>query len=479
MPTKNNKVFGLFLVLVDFFALVAAFVFAYWLRVQVDNRPLLAEVYALEYLWSALVIIPFWIFIFACLGLYSARTYSRRIMSWAKIFLGCFIGVLTIIGWEYVRGEPIFPARLMMIYVLIGSFLFVVIGRELLQLIKSRLLRHGKGISRTLIIGSSEVMGEVMRQIADTGRSGYEVVAIAGPKKYIPEGMKAKRYDDIMEALESIKRRRIDTIIQTDLFEDSKKNRAVLHASQEHHIAYSFIPGEQEFYSGKNTVDVFVGYPMISVSQTTLVGWSVILKRFFDLLALILLLPLWGVLFAIIMIMQKLFNRGPIFFKQTRLGRYGKPFQMIKFRSMRPELSGQDAIEIFKKMGRDDLVREYKRDRKVENDPRIASWFGKLLRRTSLDETAQIINIFRGEMSLVGPRPILPDELGFYKTYSPLLLSVKPGITGLASVSGRSDLTFAERTNLELFYAQNWTFGLDIKILIKTVGVVVTGRGAK
>jgi exopolysaccharide biosynthesis polyprenyl glycosylphosphotransferase len=400
-------------------------------------------------------------------------------VSWAKIFLGCFIGILTIIGWEYVRGEPIFPARLMMLYVLGAAFLLVIIGREILLFVKKRLLRQGKGVLRTLVIGSSEVMETVIEQLSGKTKSGYEVIAVAGPKKFLPTGGKIKRYEEVEEALDEIKRQRIDAIIQTNLYEESAKNKAVLHAAQTHHISYSFIPGEPEFYSGKNVVDVFLGYPMISVSQTPLIGWSVILKRAFDLGVVIFTTPLWGTVFVLLALMQKIFNSGPVFFKQRRLGRYGKQFNFIKFRSMRPELSGQSALEIFEKMGRRDLVREYEKNRKVENDPRIAGWFGKFLRATSLDEIPQILNVLRGDMSLVGPRPILPDELDFYKTRSPLLLSVKPGMTGLASVSGRSDLLFGERVKLELFYAQNWTFGLDIKILFKTVRVVVSGHGAK
>jgi lipopolysaccharide/colanic/teichoic acid biosynthesis glycosyltransferase len=137
-----------------------------------------------------------------------------------------------------------------------------------------------------------------------------------------------------------------------------------------------------------------------------------------------------------------------------------------------------DAAEEFRAMGRDDLAAEYERDHKVASDPRITA-FGNFLRVTSLDELPQIVNVLKGDLSLVGPRPILPQEVKFSKGKAALLHSVKSGVTGLWQVSGRSELTFDERIELETFYAQNWSFWLDIKILFKTLAVVLRRQGAK
>lgn len=145
---------------------------------------------------------------------------------------------------------------------------------------------------------------------------------------------------------------------------------------------------------------------------------------------------------------------------------------------MNPKYGKKDAAQEFREMDREDLAKEYEEDHKVKNDPRITK-FGNFLRVTSLDELPQIINVLKGDLSLVGPRPILPQEVKFSEGKAALLHSVKSGVTGLWQVSGRSELSFDDRIELETFYAQNWSFWLDIKILFKTLAVVIRRQGAK
>jgi undecaprenyl-phosphate galactose phosphotransferase len=205
---------------------------------------------------------------------------------------------------------------------------------------------------------------------------------------------------------------------------------------------------------------------MITVYQTPLIGWGSIVKRIFDFIVSLLLIIVLSPLFLVIFLIKKLSDRGPAFYISKRLSRFSQPIGLIKFRSMAARYGTRDAAEEFREMGRQDLAEEYETNRKVENDPRI-------------DELPQLFNVLKGDISLVGPRPILPQELKLAKGRTSLLHSVKSGMTGLWQVSGRSELTFDDRIELELFYAQNWTFWLDIKILFKTFWVVVRKRGAK
>ena len=462
----------------DALVLVTAFVLAYIARVQYDPRPLLHNIYAYDYLFAFLLIVPFWIAVFVLIGLYTQATYNRRLIEWAKIAVGSFIGILLVIGWEYVSGKQLFPARLVAVYALFGSFFLIVIEREVLRGIRSLQYRFGKGIQRVLIIGSSTVVSDLAHQLADTKRSGHKIVAVAGPKKFVSSIPYALHFSTPELALKQIEQLGITTIIQTDLYEDPARNQRILSAAQSRHIDYSFIPGESEFYSGKNTVDVFLGYPMITVYQTPLVGWGSIVKRVFDFIVSLVACIVLSPFFLLIFVIKKLADPGPAFYVSKRLSRFSQPIGLIKFRSMGAQYGSKDAADEFRAMGREDLAKEYEKNRKVDNDPRITR-FGTWLRNTSIDELPQIFNVLKGDLSLVGPRPILPQEVQLAKGRTALLHSVKSGMTGLWQVSGRSELSFDERIELELFYAQNWTFWLDIKILFKTVWVVVKGRGAK
>lgn len=478
MVGKNTKFYSFLLVVIDILVLLLAFTIAYILRVQYDPRPLLANIYAIDYILAFLTIMPFWIIVFASLGLYQPSVYNRRLAEWSRVLLGVFIGILIVIGWQYVSGKIIMPARLVTVYAFIAALIFMILEREFMRALRGYMFKRGKWVQRVLLIGNSEATTDIAMSLADTAKSGYKIVAIACPKRLIPNDLKFKHYSVVETALKDVKLNKITTIIQTDLYDSSERNQKILGTAQSNHLSYNFIPGEPEFYSGKNTVDVFLGYPMISVYQTPLVGWGAIAKRFFDLFVSVPLLMIMSPLLLIVFIIKKIADPGPAFYISKRLSRFSEPINLIKFRSMNAKYGARDAAEEFREMGREDLAKEYEKNRKVENDPRITK-FGNFLRKTSIDELPQIINVIKGDLSLVGPRPILPQEAKMAKDRTALLHSVKSGVTGIWQVSGRSELSFEERIELELYYAQNWTFWLDIKILFKTIGVVLLRRGAK
>jgi exopolysaccharide biosynthesis polyprenyl glycosylphosphotransferase len=473
MPVKTILSYTLALVVFDVLAVLAAFILAYIVRVQLDPRPLVYQISAYDFFITFVQLIPFWIVTLWSLGLYSPAVYQKRLTEIGKLLMASFIGVLLIIGYDYVVDEPVFPARLVPVYAGIATFLFLTLGREILRLIRDIAYYFNRGVQRVLVIGTGEATKDIIENLSVTYRSGYRVVATVGTK------VKGITYFSKPEdALDNLDRLHIDTIIQTDLYENAERNQHIMGAAQERHISYSFIPGEAEFYSGKNQIDVFLGYPIIAVYQTPLVGWGELVKRIFDVVATIITLPIWGTLILLVALLQKILNPGPVFYKSARLTRYSKHFMLLKFRSMDAKYGKKDAAEEFRDMGRDDLAREYTKHRKVAHDPRITR-FGRFIRATSLDELPQLINVLKGDLSLVGPRPILPQELRLYLGRGSLLHSVKSGLTGLWQVSGRSDLPFEKRVELELYYAQNWSFWLDIKILLKTIRVVLFRSGAK
>ena len=200
------------------------------------------------------------------------------------------------------------------------------------------------------------------------------------------------------------------------------------------------------------------------------------IKYLFDILFSFLILVAFIPLFVIIASLIKLSSRGPIFFLQERIGKNNVPFQCIKFRTMYPE-----AKDILKNLLNKDekIKKEFEETHKIKNDPRITT-IGKLLRKTSLDELPQFINVLRNEMSIVGPRPIVKAEKKKYGKNLIKLLSIKPGITGLWQVSGRNNLTYKKRIMLDINYVKNYNLLMDLRILIRTFGVVLfpLDRGA-
>tara|TARA_Y100001978_G_scaffold164512_1_gene151564 strand:+ start:395 stop:1048 length:654 start_codon:yes stop_codon:yes gene_type:complete len=200
------------------------------------------------------------------------------------------------------------------------------------------------------------------------------------------------------------------------------------------------------------------------------------IKIIFDLLFSLVFLIAFSPLFLIISLLIKLSSRGPIFFLQKRIGRNNIPFKCIKFRTMYPE--AKDILENLL-LNDSDFKKEFEATHKIKNDPRITA-IGKLLRKTSLDELPQFINVLRGEMSIIGPRPIVKDEKKKYGKNLKKILLIKPGITGLWQVSGRNNLTYKRRVSLDLNYVENYNLLMDLRILLRTFGVILfpLDRGA-
>lgn len=199
-----------------------------------------------------------------------------------------------------------------------------------------------------------------------------------------------------------------------------------------------------------------------------------ILKRLLDLFIIFFLSPVWVPVFIICAILTKITSKGPVFYGHKRVGRNGKEIKCWKFRSM--VVNSQEILEKLLAEN-EEMRRQWEKDRKLEHDPRVTK-FGKILRKTSMDELPQLINIILGEMSLVGPRPVTEPELEKYGDYKNYVLSVKPGLSGMWQISGRSDTGYEERISYDTYYIQNWSIWLDIWILIKSVWVVLLGKGA-
>jgi exopolysaccharide biosynthesis polyprenyl glycosylphosphotransferase len=475
---KNNAsiVYNFSLVIGDFLALVVAFVIAYILRVSLSSRALSAHITSQEYFKAVLIVVPFFILIFALLGLYGNRVHEKRFSEFGKLLVGVFVGILFVISYSYIVNTPIFPARLVVLYSFLLAFVFVLLFRTIARGIKRQLFKYGSGINNVIIVGDNRLARSLIASLANTRVTGYRVQAIVGSRVGRPDTHYA-HYKTFAEAVAELGST-THTIIQTELYADGEKNDEILTYAQEHHIAFRFVPGNSELFTGNIDAEVFHSVPVIAVHQTALVGWGRVVKRLFDIVAGGLGLLIAAPFMLVVIIMVKLSSNGPVFFRHERLSRFDSKVKILKFRTHKTEYNGLEPEEAFTKMGRPELIKEYRANGdQLDKDPRVTA-IGHFLRKYSLDELPQLINVVRGDISLVGPRALVPYELDKYAQKN-LILSVKSGLTGLAQVSGRRDISFEERRALDLYYVQNWTFWGDIVILIKTVWLVFRHKGAR
>lgn len=476
---KNNAslLYNACLVVGDFLALVAAFVAAFILRVKIDTRPLLDHITPLHYLEIFLAVLPFWILIFALLGLYNSNIYEKRFVEFGRLLVGSFIGLMFLVFINFVTNDPIFPARLVPIWGFAIGFALLLVYRNLLRYIRTKLFSYDIGLTRVAIVGDTDVTSEIIDTLLTSRRSGYKVVAVVS-KKITPDNRHIPVFQSFADFLET-EPKGLHGIIQTQLFTNEAKNAEILSYAQKNHITYRFVPGNTELFVGNIDVELFKSaMPVIVVRQTALFGWGRILKRLFDLVLGSLFLLLATPLMLLVGLFIKITDgKNKVFFRQERLTRYNRTFTMYKFRTTLSEYTGIDPEEAFPKMGRPELVKLYRENGdQIPNDPRFSS-IGRFLRKTSLDELPQLINVVRGDISLVGPRALIPRELAAYSKRH-TILSVKSGLTGLAQVLGRREISFEERRKLDVYYVQNWSLWLDITILAKTVRSVIGGRGA-
>ncbi|MDL2341622.1 MAG: sugar transferase [Patescibacteria group bacterium] len=479
---RNNAavVYNICLIIGDFLALIVAFVGAYILRVTLSQAPISANVPAHTYIYILITLLPFWIFVFALLGLYNARYYEQRFSELGRILIGSFIGILFAISAAYIANVNIFPARLVTVYGFGLAAFLVFAFRTIARAIRRELFAFGLGINNVLLVGDTRTTDTLIESLARTDITGYRVLGVVGGVKHPLQhgGNFIKSYASFESAVRSLKSQQLHTIIQTELYPTTEDNDEILTYAQQHHIAYRFVPGNSELFFGNIEVDLFHSVPIIAVHQTALVGWGQVVKRMFDVLASALFLLLASPVMLLIALLVKLADSGPVLFRQERLSRFDTKVHIFKFRTNKMAYNGLHPEEAFAKMGRPELIKEYRANGDMlENDPRISA-VGRFLRRSSLDELPQLFNVFRGDISLVGPRALVPFELEQYAQKS-LILSVKSGLTGLAQISGVRDLSFEERRKLDLYYVQNWSFWNDLVIIFRTVSVVLFHKGTR
>ena len=474
MRKKSDFVLRLCLIIGDALALIASFTAAYYIRVRIDPRPFMFVSRWVEFLQAVVIVVPIMLIIIAALGLYrkSIVINKSRLPERGRLMIAAVLSVAALIVYDFFTGEAIIPVRVIALTAMGLSFVFLLIERILVRLVIRAIFRNDYAVKRALIVGNSKNTEYLADYIASTPESGYRLAGIVAGKGFVPKDLKAHQYSSLKDALRKTK---VDAILQTD----EKSTEYVYKQSVNRHILYYFVPSETALSSHFGEMELIGNTPAVLVMTTPLTGMNAVIKRTFDIVFAILAIVVAAIPMLIVWIVLKCSDiKHSAFYTDERLTQYNRRFKCYKFRTMKPEYSGMTAEEAFIKMGKPQLIKKYRKAGDyMKNDPRITK-VGGFLRRTSLDELPQLFNILKGDISLIGPRALLPGELRDYGDRS-LILTVRSGLTGFAQVSGRRDIPFEERRALDTYYVKNWSLMLDASIFFKTIVVVIRGDGAK
>lgn len=469
---KPDLFFSFVLVPLDYILIVLAAVSAYHLRfsnLTTEIRPIIFDLPFDSYFYSALIVAAAWVLVFAFSGLYSFHRPANAAKELARVVLACSTGLALIAILIFFRRE-LFDSRFIVIATWIIAIFYVGLGRLLIRYLRRFLLRYGIGVRHIVLVGSSKTTEKLIAEFAAKPKIGYQVV----------KRLRDFSLDSMAELVELMKIKRVDELMQSDPNLSKAEALRLYDFASENHLNYKYVADLLEVKVLRTEVTDLLGVPIVEVKKTTLEGWGRIWKRLFDLAISSILIILLSPILLLTAIIIKLDSRGPIFFSKrddgsyvTRVGEGGQAFRYFKFRSMIANSDSMRYRELSDKNLRTDgpLV-------KIKDDPRVTR-FGRFIRRWSLDELPELFLVFSGKMSLVGPRPHLPEEVAKYENHHRKALTVKPGITGLAQVSGRSDLLFEEEMKLDVYYLENWSLLMDIAILFKTPLAVFKHRQAE
>jgi Undecaprenyl-phosphate glucose phosphotransferase len=400
---------------------------------------------------------------FAVQGLYRIRPTRSMAEEWLSVAIGSIVATVVFSGvllWVRPGRPDILYSRATLLIFLVCAIVFVIVGRAIVRAIVERGHRDGKRLDRVLIAGSGELASAVVDRVKGHRELGFLVVG------YLRNGEESKLgaleclgtlacLGTIDEAERVIDEQKIDHVFVALPHASSEAMMGLLDRLVRSVVAIHVVPDLLQFMVLRSRVEDLDGLPTINLSETPLEGWSRFLKRGFDLIVATIALIVFSPVMLVVAIAIKLGDRGPVFYRQERMGLDGKPFDIFKFRSMRVGAEKDTGAKWAEK-----------------NDPRRTR-VGRFIRETSLDELPQLFNVILGDMSVVGPRPERPQFVEQFRAEFPhymLRHKVRAGITGWAQVHGwRGNTSIRIRIEHDLYYIENWSLLLDLKILFMTL----------
>lgn len=475
------------ILILDAFLIDLSFQLAYYLRFNIlGNSPLLIffrnnvfgntkifsqTSYPLEsFTETRISIIIGLIAIFALRRLYHLRLTGTWFYQVWNIISSSTMGVAVLITY-YFAFQPPSNSRLLAPFLWATTILVLCLGRLIVSGIMGMLYRAGFGETRLLVVGSGRLGKMIMQHIVANPSLGYSIVGFLHDMNEPPSDFgRFKMLGTLEDIGLVIRSMQIDEVI---IALPSHMNQHAIRSvkmCERLGTTFKLVPDLYELSLSRIDMETIEGIPLIGIKQVSLNSVQGFITRFVDVGVSAIVLALGSPLWLCIALAIRFSSEGPVIFKQTRIGLKGQPFQLQKFRSMYKDADQRQAVLLAQNEAKGPLF-------KMKEDPRITP-VGKFLRRTSLDEIPQLVNVLKGEMSLVGPRPPLPREVAQYEEWQKGRLAIKPGLTGLWQVRGRSDISFDEGVLLDLYYIENWSLRLYLHTLMRTVPAVLFSKGA-
>ncbi len=474
---RTELAFTAVLLPLDFLSILLATIVATSLRTSVDILPLTesrTSNIGFDFLWW---FFPILVLFFTINRLYILFELRHRVLQLFRIissagaasmllFMAVLIGrtpfiVNRSIGWSNWAYNT---SLLTVFYLWLSIILVVTLVRWTYRSILHALFEQGIACKRVLLVGNTEVAATLLASIKGDHSLGYNVTGVV--KTWDSGPVELQTIGDLDDLKSIVQHTRPDHIITTDPELKYDKVLAIIDIANDYHIDFTFAPNLFEVLATNVTVSSIGGIPLLNLRRTSLDGWGKILKRLMDIGVSAVLLIVLSPIFLLTAILIKLQDGGPILFAQKRLS-VSRHFAILKFRSMKVGAENEE-----------DRLRAESNERgdgplfKMKNDPRVTP-LGRVLRKTRIDELPQLFNVLKGDMSLIGPRPHLMKEVEQYQKHHRKVLAIKPGMTGLAQLSGSSDLSFEEEVRLDTYYIENWSLIKDLEILLKTPFIIL------
>lgn len=456
---------ALALLIVDSAGILGAYVIAYRLRFQTDIVPFVRLPSPVAQYGTAAVIDLCFLAAFVMNGLYSRRRTLNPVDEFIRVIGGVSVGTLFAVAVVSFALLGILElSRLMVVYDWFLSVVLVSIGRAVVSIAEASLRRHGIGTKRILIIGSGPPAHMVLDKIRRSPELGYTVIGFLDENSLPGFSSELPILGSIADVSSIVKSNSVDEVIVALSRSNSEAILEIMDLLDATEVQVKVLPDVVQMITQDAGIDDLNGLPLVAVQQTRLRGKNVIIKRAMDVIVSMLVLIFGSWLFAIIAMLVKIESRGPVFYIQERVGKDGKVFPCIKFRSMADRAEALTGP----------VWAHPQDDRKT----RLGTW----LRRFSFDEFPQFVNVLLGHMSIVGPRPERPVFVQEFSSRIPRYMerhAEKSGITGWAQVNGlRGNTSIEERTKYDLWYVENWSPVLDLKIMLKTIAILFTDKQA-